>query len=197
MANMAYIRVSTKEQNEARQKEALKKFDIDEDFWYIEKASGKNAKDRPKLQEMLRTIRKGDTLYIMDLSRLGRSTLDLYDIVSKIETKGANIVSLKGDIDTTTPTGRAIFGFMAVMAQFEREIIHERQAEGIAAAKAAGKSFGRPRKEIDNDAFNELFKRYQQRLITVTDMAKIMGVSRATVYRQIEIRKENLNENQL
>ena len=197
MANMAYIRVSTKEQNEARQKEALKKFDIDEDFWYIEKASGKNAKDRPKLQEMLRTIRKGDTLYIMDLSRLGRSTLDLYDIVSKIETKGANIVSLKGDIDTTTPTGRAIFGFMAVMAQFEREIIHERQAEGIAAAKAAGKSFGRPRKEIDKDAFDKLFKRYQQRLVTVTDMAKIMGVSRATVYRQIEIRKENLNENQL
>ena len=156
MANMAYIRVSTKEQNEARQKEALKKFNIDDDFWYIEKKSGKNVQNRPKLKEMLSAIRKGDTLYITDLSRLGRSTMDLYSIVATIEKKGANIVSVNKDIDTTTPTGRAIFGFMAVMYQFEREAIHERQAEGIAIAKEAGKRFGRPRKQFNQEEFDKL-----------------------------------------
>ena len=101
--NIAYIRVSTAEQNEARQKEALQKYNIDR--WFIEKASGKDL-NRPKLQEMLEYIREDDVVYVEECSRLGRSTADLLATVQKIEAAGAQFVSLKEQFDTTTPAGR-------------------------------------------------------------------------------------------
>ena len=183
--------VSSEDQNEERQKIALGKYNIEK--WFIDKKSGKNM-DREDFQKMMLFIRNDsdDVVYVSELSRLARSTLDLYNIMEVFNAKGVQLVSDKESIDTSTPTGRAMFGFMAVMAQFERELIHERQAEGIAAAKAAGKHIGRPFRKYDKEEFDKLFKRYQERLITITDIGKKLGLSRATVYRLIEVKKKEI-----
>lgn len=188
---IGYVRVSSEDQNEERQKIALGKYDIEK--WFIDKKSGKNM-DREDFQNMMAFIRNDsdDVVYVSELSRLARSTLDLYNIMEEFKRKGVQLVSDKESIDTSTPTGRAMFGFMAVMAQFERELIHERQAEGIAAAKAAGKHIGRPFRKYDKEEFDKLFKRYQERLITITDIGKKLGLSRATVYRLLDAKKEEL-----
>ena len=188
---IGYVRVSSEDQNEERQKIALGKYNIEK--WFIDKKSGKNM-DREDFQKMMLFIRNDsdDVVYVSELSRLARSTLDLYNIMEVFNAKGVQLVSDKESIDTSTPTGRAMFGFMAVMAQFERELIHERQAEGIAAAKAAGKHIGRPFRKYDKEEFDKLFKRYQQRLITITDIGKKLGLSRATVYRLIEVKKKEI-----
>ena len=138
--NIAYVRVSTIEQNEARQKEALEKYEIDR--WFIEKASGKDT-NRPQLQEMLMYIREDDTVYVEEFSRLGRSTADLLATVQAIEDAGAKFVSLKENFDTSTPVGRLQMTMMAAIAEFERAMILERQKEGIAIAKGEGKYKGR------------------------------------------------------
>ena len=190
---IGYVRVSSEDQNEERQKIALAKYDIEK--WFIDKKSGKNM-DREDFQKMMLFIRNDsdDVVYVSELSRLARSTLDLYNIMEVFNAKGVQLVSDKESIDTSTPTGRAMFGFMAVMAQFERELIHERQAEGIAAAKAAGKHIGRPFKKYGKDDFEKMYKQYQQRLITITDIGKKLGLSRATVYRLIEAKKKELTK---
>ena len=190
---IGYVRVSSEDQNEERQKIALGKYNIEK--WFIDKKSGKNM-DREDFQKMMLFIRNDsdDVVYVSELSRLARSTLDLYNIMEVFNAKGVQLVSDKESIDTSTPTGRAMFGFMAVMAQFERELIHERQAEGIAAAKAAGKHIGRPFRKYDKEEFDKLFKRYQERLITITDIGKKLGLSRATVYRLIEAKKKELTK---
>ena len=188
---IGYIRVSSSDQNEERQRLALQKYGIER--WYVDKKSGKNM-DRPDFQSMMDYLREdsNDVVYVSELSRLARSTLDLYNIMEEFKAKGVQLVSDKENIDTSTATGRAIFGFFAVMAQFERELIHERQAEGIAAAKAAGKHIGRPFRKYDKEEFDKLFKRYQERLITITDIGKKLGLSRATVYRLIEVKKKEI-----
>jgi DNA invertase Pin-like site-specific DNA recombinase len=101
--NIAYVRVSTVEQNEGRQVEGLKKYNIDK--WFTEKASGKST-DRPELNRMLEYAREGDTVYIHSFDRLARSTKDLLDIVEKLQLKGIHLVSSKENIDTSTATGK-------------------------------------------------------------------------------------------
>ena len=145
--NIAYVRVSTVEQNEARQREALKVFIIDK--WFVEKASGKDAK-RPVLQEMLEYIREDDTVYVEEFSRLGRSTADLLATVQRIEDSGAKFVSLKENFDTKTPTEKLQMTMMAAIAEFERAMILERQREGIAIAKREGKYKGRKAVYVSN-----------------------------------------------
>ena len=174
--NIAYIRVSTAEQNEARQKEALQKYNIDR--WFIEKASGKDL-NRPKLQEMLEYIREDDIVYVEEFSRLGRSTADLLAAVQKIEAAGAQFVSLKEQFDTTTPAGRLQMTMMAAIAEFERDMILERQREGIAIAKAAGKYKGR--KEIIVPNIGEYYERYMTRQGSKVSIAAELGISRTTL----------------
>lgn len=174
--NIAYIRVSTAEQNEARQKEALQKYSIDR--WFIEKASGKDL-NRPKLQEMLEYIREDDVVYIEEFSRLGRSTADLLATVQKIEAAGAQFVSLKEQFDTTTPAGRLQMTMMAAIAEFERDMILERQREGIAIAKAAGKYKGR--KEIIVPNIGEYYEKYMSRQGSKVSIAAELGISRTTL----------------
>ena len=188
---IGYIRVSSSDQNEERQRLALQKYGIDRR--YVDKKSGKNM-DRPDFQSMMDYLREdsNDVVYVSELSRLARSTLDLYNIMEEFKAKGVQLVSDKENIDTSTATGRAIFGFFAVMAQFERELIHERQAEGIAAAKAAGRHIGRPYRKYDAEEFDRLFGQYQKRLTTVTEISKKLGLSRATVYRLLDAKKEEL-----
>lgn len=174
--NIAYVRVSTVEQNEARQREALKAFNIDR--WFVEKASGKDAK-RPILQEMLEYIREDDTVYVEEFSRLGRSTADLLATVQRIEDSGAKFVSLKENFDTKTPAGKLQMTMMAAIAEFERAMILERQREGIAIAKREGKYKGRKAVFVPN--IGEYYQKYMTRQGTKTSIATELGISRTTL----------------
>ena len=190
--NIAYIRVSTVEQNEERQKAALQKYSIDR--WFIEKASGKDL-NRPMLQEMLEYIREDDVVYVEEFSRLGRSTADLLATVRKIEDAGARFVSLKEQFDTTTPAGRLQMTMMAAIAEFERDMILERQREGIAIAKAAGKYKGR--KEITVPNIGEYYEKYMSRQGSKVSIAAELGISRTTLDKLFKkyVREQKLGEN--
>ena len=174
--NIAYVRVSPAEQNETRQKEALKKYDIDK--WFIEKASGKDT-NRPRLQEMLEYIREDDTVYVEEFSRLGRSTADLLNTVQQIEDVGAKFVSLKENFDTKTPTGKLQMTMMAAIAEFERSMILERQREGIAIAKREGKYKGRKAVSVPN--IGTYYDKYMRRKGTKGSLAHELGISRTTL----------------
>lgn len=183
--NLAYVRVSTVEQNEERQIEALKKFNIEK--WFTEKVSGKNM-DRPKLQEMLDFCREGDTIYIHDFSRLARSTKDLLDIVERLKEKGVHLVSNKENIDSSTPQGKLMLTMIAAIYEFERENMLERQREGIAIAKREGKFKGR--KPLELDDFDKYYELYISRQITKSEMARKLNISRPTLDKMIKAKGE-------
>lgn len=183
---VGYARVSTVEQNEDRQVKTLKELGAEKIF--LDKLSGKNT-NRPKLKEMLEFVREGDTLIVSEYSRLARSTKDLLEIIEKLENKGVHIVSDKEHFDTSTPQGRLMITFFAGMAQFEREIMLQRQAEGIAIAKAKGKYQGR-NKVKQPPEWAEWYKAYKQREITGTELIKRCKASRSTVYHWIAEEKE-------
>lgn len=182
MANVAYVRVSTKEQNEERQIENLKKYNIDR--WFTEKVSGKDT-NRPQLQEMLKYVREGDTVYIHDFSRLARNTADLLKLVECLNSKGVKLISTKENLDTSTPTGKLMLTMIGAIAEFERTNLKERQAEGIEIAKEHGKYKGRKAREIDEE-FISLYNDYMERKTSKYAMAKKLGVSRPTIDRMIE-----------
>lgn len=186
--NIAYVRVSTLEQNEARQREALQKFNIDK--WFIEKASGKDTK-RPKLQEMLEYVREDDTVYVEEFSRLGRSTADLLAIVQQIEDLGAKFVSVKENFDTKTPAGKLQMTMMAAIAEFERAMILERQREGIAIAKREGKYKGRKAVSVPN--IGAFYDKYMSRKATKSSIASELGISRTTLDKLFKQYEKSLN----
>ena len=179
--NIAYIRVSTIEQNEARQVEAIKRYEIDK--VYLEKVSAKNT-DRPKLQEMLEFAREGDTIYVADFSRLARSTKDLLELIELLEAKGVQLVSIKENIDTSNATGRLMLKMISAINDFERENMLERQREGIAIAKAEGKYKGR--KEVIVPDFELHYQRYMNREVSKTQLASELGISRPTLDKLIK-----------
>ena len=188
--NIAYVRVSTLEQNEARQREALKDYNIDK--WFIEKASGKDT-NRPKLQEMLEYVREDDTVYVEEFSRLGRSTADLLATVKAIEDVGAKFKSLKENFDTSTPAGRLQMTMMAAIAEFERAMILERQREGIAIAKREGKYKGRKAVSVPN--IGEYYDRYMRRDGTKMSIAKELNISRTTLDKLFkQYKRENITD---
>ena len=180
---IAYVRVSTVEQNEARQLEALEKHNIDK--WFTEKISAKD-KNRPELQKMLDYVREGDTVYIHDFSRLARSTKDLLDIVDYLNGKNVSLVSVKENIDGTTATGKLMLTMIAAINEFERQNLLERQREGIAIAKQEGKYKGRKVKEIDPIVFQHSYEGYLHSKKTKTQLAKELGVSRPTLDKMIK-----------
>ena len=180
--NIAYVRVSTIEQNEARQIEGLKKYDIDE--WFTEKVSAKDT-NRPKLQELIKFARKGDTVYIHSLDRLARSTKDLLDIVEQLQAKGIHLMSSKESIDTNTATGKLMLTMIGAINTFERENMLERQREGIAIAKANGKYKGR--KEIDYPSdWIEIYNKYKSRELTGTKAMEILELKRTNFYKLVK-----------
>jgi len=181
--NIAYVRVSTVEQNEARQLEALEKYHIDK--WFTEKVSGKNT-NRPELQKMLEFVREGDTIYIHDLSRLARSTKDLLEIVELLQKKGVHLVSNKEAIDTSTATGKLMLTMIGAIAEFERANLLERQREGIRIAKENGVYKGRKAVSVDSEAFKELYSKYMNRELTKMELAKELNISRPTLDRTIK-----------
>lgn len=133
---VCYIRVSTEEQNEARQLEAMKDKGIER--YFTEKISAKDT-NRPKLQEMLEFVREGDTVYIHDFSRLARSTKDLLDIIETLNSKKVNLISNKENLDTSTPTGKMLVTMIGAINEFERQNLLERQKERDCSSKERGK----------------------------------------------------------
>lgn len=179
--NIAYVRVSTIEQNEARQIEELKNHNIDK--WFTEKVSAKDTQ-RPQFQAMLEFAREGDTIYIHDFSRIARSTKDLLDIVKQLNSKGIHLVSNKENIDTSTPTGKLMLTMIGAINEFERTNLLERQREGIAIAKREGKYKGR--KAIDIPDFEKQYTRYKARELNKVQLAKELGVTRPTLDKLIK-----------
>lgn len=187
----AYVRVSTVEQNSERQKVALADYGIDE--WYEDKLSGKDT-NRENLERLRRDIRKGDTVYVHDFSRLARSLKDLIDITDEIQAKGASLFFHTERIDTRTDEGQLLLGVVGSVYDFERKIIRRRQLEGIALAKEKGVYAGRKRKKVKD--FKRWYDMYMSREITLVQMAKMLNVSRSTAYRLIDEYREKGRDKQ-
>lgn len=181
MANIKYIRVSTKEQNTARQEKETNDFDK----IFIDKASGKNT-HRPGLEEMLSYIREGDTVTVDSYSRLARNTRDLLDIADQLNKKGVHLVSIKEGINTGTPQGKLIMTIFAGLAEFEREQLLQRQAEGIAIAKEKGVYKGRQRIAINDKAFEKQYQTWKAGIQTAVQTAKNLNLSMSTFYRRVK-----------
>jgi DNA invertase Pin-like site-specific DNA recombinase len=187
---VGYVRVSTIEQNEARQLEAFKGLDLYKIF--VEKISTREP-SRPMLRQMMEYVREGDTVYIKDFSRLARSTKDLLDISEELTRKGIKIVSLKENLDTQTPTGKLMLTLIGAIYEFERENTLERQREGIAIAKSQGKFKGR--KEIDRPSqWDEIYGMYQNRIITGTEAMSRLGLKRNTFYKFVKREKTGVSQ---
>lgn len=183
---IGYARVSTTEQCLDRQLDALKERGAERIFQ--EKMTGTKS-SRPELDKMMLTLRRGDTLIVSEFSRLSRSTKDLIDMVEKLNEMGVELISIKENLDTTTATGKLMLTMLSALSQFERDILAERTAEGLKAARARGRKGGRPK------AANENVKRksialYEANTMTIKEIAEYANVSTATVNRWIKESKE-------
>lgn len=192
MANIGYIRVSTAEQHTTRQETAFEGIAALEKV-YVDKCSGKD-RHRPQLTACMDYLREGDTLYVNEYSRLARSTQDLLNIITELKNKGVRVVSLKEKFDTDTPQGRLMLTMIASINQFERELMLQRQREGIAEAKKAGKYKGRKAKDKPPQ-WAEWYQSYKTRGMTATELAKRCGVSRTVLYRWFNEEEGDKREN--
>ena len=179
-----YVRVSTEEQNLARQYEVMSKHGVEERFIFSDKLSGKNT-ERPGLRRLILFIGRGDTLYIESISRLARNTRDLLNIVEQLTEKGVNLVSDKESLDTSTPTGKFVLTMFGAIAQLERDSILERQKEGIEIAKREGRMNGRPKASYSEEEFSTLYVNYKRGLLTAKGMMNALGLKEATFYRRL------------
>ncbi|SCJ44496.1 DNA-invertase hin [uncultured Clostridium sp.] len=178
---IGYVRVSTVEQNEARQLVTMEKYNVEKTFQ--EKVSAKDL-NRPKLEEMLDYVREGDVVVVHDFSRLARSTKDLLNIVEFLNNKKVNLISSKENIDSSTPTGKLMLTMIGAINEFERSNLLERQREGIVIAKKQGKYKGRKKVHIDN--FEEYYNRYMRRDASKSQIAKELNISRPTLDRILD-----------
>ena len=182
---VAYIRVSTAEQNEARQLTMAEEHGAEKIF--MEKVSGKNA-NREELKKMLDFVREGDIVITESISRIARNTRDLLSIVSELTEKKVEFVSLKESIDTATPQGRFMLTVFGALAELERENILQRQAEGIAEAKAKGIYKGRQEKPIDEKKFRTMCAEWRAGERTAVSIQREFGFSAPTFYQKVKDR---------
>ena len=178
MERIGYVRVSTAEQNTARQEDAMKELGVTTVF--MDKLSGKSA-ERPGLKEMLAYVRRGDTVVVSEISRLARSTRDLLNILDTLKAKQVEFVSLKENIDTTTAQGRFMLTVFAALAELERESILSRQKEGIVAAKSRGVHLGRPRAEVPKN-WADVYREWKAGGISPSEAARLLKMKRPTFY---------------
>jgi len=182
--SIGYARVSTLEQDEALQHDALVGAGCQRVF--VDKVSGK-LEHRPALDAMLEQLRPGDVVTVWRLDRLGRSLRHLIDVVADLEARGVAFRSLTEAIDTTTPGGKLTFHLFGALAEFERDLIRERTMAGLAAARARGRNGGRPTVWTPDKARVAL-QMYDRGDNDVTTMARVLGVSRASIYRLLSNR---------
>lgn len=180
---VGYIRVSTEEQNTIRQEILMQ--DLGVERVYMDKASGKSRTGRPQLEAMMDFVREGDVVIVESISRFARSTRDLLTLVEQLTDKGVGFVSQKESIDTNTPQGKFMLTVFGAMAELEREQTLQRQREGIAAAKAAGKYKGRKPIEIEDSLVKSVHDQWYKREITTSHAVKLLNVSSRTFYRRM------------
>jgi DNA invertase Pin-like site-specific DNA recombinase len=181
MERIGYIRVSSKEQNTARQEVLMT--DLGVDHIYIDRESGKST-DRPELKKMMEYVRQGDIVIVESISRFARNTRDLLDLISKLDDKQVKFISKKECIDTDSPTGKFMLTVFAAVAQLERDYLLQRQAEGIAIAKEQHKFKGR--KKIENSKFEKVYKEWKAELITAVRAMELLDMKRNTFYRRVK-----------
>ena len=179
---IGYARVSTEDQNLDLQNDALKEANCDQ--IYEEKMSGK-IKDRPALDEALNFMRKGDTLVVWKLDRLGRSLKHLIEIINNLMDNGMYFMSLQEKIDTTSTSGKLIFHIFAALAEFEREIISERTKAGLKAARARGRFGGRPKK-LNEEQTKMVKKMWKDHTIPIDEICRTFDISRPTLYNYLK-----------
>jgi DNA invertase Pin-like site-specific DNA recombinase len=179
---LGYARVSTTDQHPQLQVDALTAAGCSRVF--TETASGARA-DRPTLAQVLDQLRPGDTLVVWKLDRLGRSLRHLVDTITSLADRGVGFRSLQEAIDTTTtPGGKLVFHVFAVLAEFERDLIRERTATGLAAARSRGRHGGRP-SVLTAQKLRVAKEMYASGQYTVAAIATTLGVSRASIYRHL------------
>lgn len=183
---VGYVRVSSKEQNTARQDELMEKLGVERIF--TDKISGKSI-ERPNLQLMMNFVREGDIVIVESISRFARNTKDLLELIEELEEKNVKFVSQKENIDTNTAMGRFILTVFAAIAELERQYIRDRQREGIDIAISEGRFNGRPKKKIEN--FDEVYNALKNNQISASQASKLLKISRATLYRRIKEYEEN------
>lgn len=178
---IGYIRISTADQNTARQEVLMKELGVEQ--VYIDRMSGKNT-DRPELKRMMNYVREGDTVIVESISRFARNTKDLLELVEKLTAKQVEFISKKEAIDTTTPTGKFMLTVFGAVAELEREYILQRQKEGIAVAKQNGVYKGR--KPIEHPKFQETVYLWKKGDITAVEAMKRLNMKPSTFYRKVK-----------
>lgn len=182
-----YARVSTLHQDEALQRDALEAAGCDKIL--ADQVSGA-TESRPALDELLAHLRAGDTVVVWRLDRLGRSLRHLIDVVCDLDRRGVTLRSLTESIDTSTPGGKLIFHIFGALAEFERDLIRERTVAGLAAARARGRQGGRPSVWTPEKLVTARAM-YASGQHDVSAIARVLGVSRASVYRGLAARNES------
>lgn len=181
---VGYIRVSSIQQKVDRQEIIMERLGVDK--VYIEKASGKNT-DRPILKEMMSFLREGDELVVESISRFARNTRDLLSLIEQLNVKGIKFVSLKENIDTSTPAGEFMLTVMGAQAQLERQYLLERQREGIEAAKLKGNVYkGRNKIIPDAKGFEMIYGQWKNGQIKAVDAMKLLQLKPNTFYRRVK-----------
>ena len=193
MKKIGYIRVSSNEQNLTRQRKQLQELGMD--YIYEEKVSGVTMA-RVELQKMLEHIKDGDTIYVTDLTRITRSTKDLFTLIEIIKAKKVNLKSLKDtwlDLSTDNPYSQFLITIMAGVNQLEKDLISMRQKEGIEIAKREGKYKGRVKKyNNSHQGMNYAIELYSKGTMTVKRICEITNISRASLYRKLtELKLKN------
>lgn len=178
---IGYIRISTEDQNTARQEVLMQQLGVDEVF--VDKLSGKNT-DRPELKRMMAYVRRGDTVVVESISRFARNTRDLLNLMEELSAKEVAFVSQKEAIDTTTPTGKFMLTVFGAVAELEREYILQRQREGIAVAKANGVYKGR--KPIERPNFDVVVAQWHSGSITAVEAMRRLDMKPSTFYRKVK-----------
>jgi DNA invertase Pin-like site-specific DNA recombinase len=188
-----YSRVSTSDQDWSLQLEALIRAGADDRDIYREKASGAK-RDRTELRRMLDQLRPGDQATVYRLDRLARSQLHLLQIIEEIESKGAKLISVMDNIDTSTATGKMVVGVLAVLSEFERNLLLERSAAGRAIARQRQVRFGRPPK-ITSSLIRQIMLAHDDPATTVPETCRVLGISKSSYYAALRTgQREALKE---
>ena len=178
---IGYARVSTTEQNLDLQTDALKRAGCEKIF--TDRVTGARS-ERPGLDLTLPHLRKGDTLVVWKLDRLGRSIRHLIDTVGQLQEWKVGFRSLQDSIDTTTSGGKLVFHVFAALAEFERDLIRERTRAGLEAARARGKKGGRPPK-LDQKKRAQALTLHKDKSNTIADICRTLRIGRSTLYRYL------------
>ena len=178
---IGYVRVSTLEQNTARQEVLMQELGVEQ--VYIDHMSGKSL-DRPELRRMMNYVRQGDTVIVESISRFARNTRDLLELVEQLTAKQVEFVSKKEAIDTTTPTGKFMLTVFGAVAELEREYILQRQREGIEIAKTKGVYTGR--KPIERPEFEHIVALWRQGEFTAREAMRRLDMKPRTFYRKVQ-----------